>query len=429
MRGSAAIRRACLRASLWRVSGPGWTTREGLRWALAGVMATAAVLVAVLALPSPWNGWPIPDLQVYAEGARLLVEGADPYGRPLGMGNLPYTYPPFSLIVFLPLTVVTPGLLVLGVGNTALMGAAIWAVLRTYPARGMQLVGVTGSQAVLGAGVLLGAQFLQPVPSNTRLGQINVLLMSVICVDLLAVRARGRGILTGITAMVKLTPLVFVLYPLWSRQGRTLRNFLVTVAVCLALSLVVMWGITERYFSSGIVDQDLPGRTYPGVTWNQSLRGMALRIVAPGVLGPAPGVSTVPAELMWVCSAILVGVLLLLALRGLEVTKDQALGLSYLAVLGVLVSPVSWTHHWVWIVPLAAAAWWSARRFPLVAASVGVLAVTMIGEPWFVRNWMASQTLDPVAGLVVNNLYVWGGLLVLLTGAWYGLRGRTDGRV
>ena len=74
MRGSAAIRRACLRASLWRVSGPGWTTREGLRWALAGVMATAAVLVAVLALPSPWNGWPIPDLQVYAEGARLLVE-------------------------------------------------------------------------------------------------------------------------------------------------------------------------------------------------------------------------------------------------------------------------------------------------------------------------------------------------------------------
>ena len=66
---------------------------------------------------------------------------------------------------------------------------------------------------------------------------------------------------------------------------------------------------------------------------------------------------------------------------------------------------------------------------PANAASVGVLAVTMIGEPWFVRNWMASQTLDPVAGLVVNNLYVWGGLLVLLTGAWYGLRGRTDGRV
>ena len=202
----------------------------------------------------------MPDLAVYRQGVSLLLEGVDPYGRPLGIGQLPYIYPPFSLIAFLPLEILSPGVEMLAVLNTLLLGVVIWAVLRSYPRTGYaRFLGITAEQAVLGSALLVGAQWLQPVGSNIVLGQVNVVLMAMVVVDLLVVTPKWRGLLTGVAAMVKLTPLVFLLYPIWVRDRRTLANVIIASAGCLVLSVATMPGITVDYFAGGMLDQNCRG--------------------------------------------------------------------------------------------------------------------------------------------------------------------------
>jgi alpha-1,2-mannosyltransferase len=394
-----------------------------LLWSAALVAGLGAFLLALFRLPSPADQWPMPDLDVYAKGATLLLEGSDPYGRPLGIGQLPYTYPPFSLIAFLPLALFSPGVQAVAILNTLLLGVVIWAVLRSYPRKGcVRFLGITSGQALLGAAILVSAQLLQPVASNIALGQVNVVLMTLVVVDLLVVTPRWRGLLTGVAAMVKLTPLVFLLYPIWLRDRRTLSNSIIAIAGCLILSFATLPGITTDYFAGGMLDQNLPGSTYPGVVFNQSLRGFALRVLGPGPLETTPAGVTTKAEVLWISMSALVLALLYLALRGLDRVEDRALAIGYVATAGLLASPVSWTHHWVWAVPLAAAVASSVRRFPLVGLAIAVMTASMIGEPWFLRHWYDAGNFTSQVGALILNPYLWSGLLVLIAGAWYGLR-------
>lgn len=402
--------------------------RASFLWLAALVGVLTAFLLGLSRLPSPANQWPMPDLSVYRQGVIMLLEGHDPYGRPLGIGQLPYTYPPFSLIAFLPLALSSPGVESMAILNTLLLGVVVWAVLRSYPRAGSaRFPGITAGQAVLGALILVAAQWLQPVTSNTVFGQVNVVLMAMVVVDLLVVTAKWRGVLTGVAAMVKLTPLVFLLYSIWLRDRRTLANAIIASAGCLVLSFATLPGITVGYFAGGMLDQNLPGRTYPGVVFNQSLRGFALRVLGPGPLETTPMGATTTADVLWISMSALTLGLLYLALRGLDRVADRALAIGYVATAGLLVSPVSWTHHWVWIVPLAAAAASSVRRFPLVAFAVAMMVVFMVDEPWFVRHWYATGSLTSHVGALVLNPYLWTGLLVLMVGAWYGLRRGEEG--
>lgn len=402
---------------------------DGMLWtgALAGLLA--AVGVALWLLPRPVNLWPIPDLQVYQAGVKLLLSGSDPYAARLGAGLLPYTYPPFSLLLFLPLSFWVPKLQVIAICNTMLTAVVIWAVLRSYPAAGRQArMGVTAPQAVMGSLILIAVQVLQPVRSNTHFGQVNVILMACVVVDMLVMKPRWRGVLTGLASMVKLTPLVFVLMPLWLRDRRTVLNMAATTAACLTVSAVLLPASTWWFFTSGVFDDDRPGATYPGVSFNQSLRGLSLRLWRPGALQPDPAGSPTAATVTWLMAALLVLGLLVLALRGLDKNTDRGLALGYIATAGLLVSPVSWPHHWVWVVPLLTAAAASLRRFPWVAAAVALMVVSMAGDPWFVEHWFEAGSLSPTTAWLVLNPYVLAGLLVLSAGAWYGGRRSGNGQ-
>jgi alpha-1,2-mannosyltransferase len=250
------------------------------------------------------------------------------------------------------------------------------------------------------------------VASNIAFGQVNVLLMTLVLVDLLAVPQRARGVLTGIAAMIKLIPLVFVVYILWSRQRRTLTSFLLTCLVCAALPFVVIPGIARDYMGQGLLQSDQPGRTYPVPFTNQSLHAVAMR-----TLGPAP----LPVEALWiVLSAVVVG-LLLLALTGLR-RSDAALAICYVALAGLLISPVSWSHHWVWMVPLSTAVLCHYRRFPLLVAGVGLTLVVMVGEPWFLQRGADLSPDAPWRDVIWAHGFIVGGLLVLLIAAGYGVR-------
>ena len=379
--------------------------RDAAWGGVALVVLLAAVTATVLLLPPPMERL-LPDMTIWHEAVQLWMKGGNPYTSEFGLFGWPYVYPPFTLIVFAPLGIAMPPALYVALVNTALLGVTVWAVLHsTGPMRGPRLA--------LGAAVVLLAQFLQPVTSTNYFGQAGILLMAMVMADLLLVPARGRGVLTGVASMIKLTPLIFVLYFLWTRQRRALVTFFVTCGVTLLVCLLVMPDLTAYFFTRVIVPRDAPGRAsgiYP------SLNGlMVVRFGRAEVLGLP--VST----LAWLAACIVVLALLFLALRGLSRTTDMALGATYVGLTGVLISPLSWSHHWVWIVPLALCSALYLKRFPLLAAPTAVLVAIMLDPfPLAGRFGIPSEHFALLHWR--EPKYVVLGLLVLVAGAWYGLR-------
>lgn len=383
-------------------------------WLLAVALAAAALAVSLARLPNPPQWWPTPDLGVYSEGVRLLLEGQNPYGLPLGFGGLPYTYPPFSLLVFAPLAYFSPSLFVVATVNTLALAVAIWAVLRSAAPAPVPVLGIDAPHAAMGAGLLLAAQSMQPVAANITFGQVNVVLMMLILVDLLLVPTRFRGVLTGIAAMIKLIPLIFIVYLVWARQRRPTVTFLTTCLVCIVLPILLIPAVSRDYYSRWLFNPDQPGRTYPVPFTNQSLHAVAMRVFG----GPGAEV-----EFAWAILALLVFGLLLLSLSGLR-RSDSGLAVCYVGLAGLLISPVSWSHHWVWIVPLVAAALCSARRFPLLLVPLMGTVTVMIGSPWFLQMGATLPTDPPLTKVLWAHGYLVGGLLILMTAAAYGIRGR-----
>ena len=127
-----------------------------------------------------------------------------------------------------------------------------------------------------------GALALEPVWQNLTFGQVNLFLMLAVLVDLVRPERRWSGVLVGIAAGVKLTPLVFVvLLVLVGRRaaaGRAALAFAGTVAV----GFVAMPGSAATYWADGLVDAGRVGP--PALAHNQSVYGALTRLLD----GPPP---------------------------------------------------------------------------------------------------------------------------------------------
>jgi alpha-1,2-mannosyltransferase len=165
--------------------------------------------------------------------------------------------------------------------------------------------------------------------------------------------------LIGIAAAIKLTPAFFVVYFLARRQYRPAATAAVTFAVATGLAFALAPGDSVDYWQSAIFDANRPGP--PWFASNQSLRGALSRLeLAPGLTFGA-----------W---AVLVVAVLALAWFGARRTWDPGVALLVVAAAGLLVSPVSWSHHWVWVVPAVAV--WALRAYRRVVPVVLLLVTT-----------------------------------------------------
>jgi alpha-1,2-mannosyltransferase len=283
------------------------------------------------------------DSAVYRSGALALLHGEPLYdsmslSAEPSWARLPFTYPPTAALLFAPLgmfpTQVSWGLL----GALSLLGMAF--VIRTcvlaLPDRPSWL---TPGKATLVLSVLLLG--VEPVWRTLLLGQINLVLMALVVVDVLVLKgSRYSGGLTGVAAAVKLTPLIFVPYLLLTGRRADALRAVGTFLALQALMFVLIPHDTVRFWTHAVSD---PARTGP-IYWagNQSLNGLLLRItdLAPWSLRAAlvlGAVLAVPAAV---------------AVRRLHERGQDLAGLLVAAFFGLLVSPVSWSHHWVWVVPL-----------------------------------------------------------------------------
>ncbi|MEV5300289.1 glycosyltransferase 87 family protein [Amycolatopsis methanolica] len=311
-------------------------------------------LVPLLALVLGVVGWLLDwrlgvDSAVYRAGAITLL-----HGEPLYDANtlppepwwalLPFTYPPTAALLFVPLAIL-PVQIAWGV-LTAISVLAMALVVRVAigslptPPAVRRWWSSPARATLLFSLVMLG---LEPVWRTIFLGQINLILMAVVVVDVLVVTTRNTrwgGVLVGIASAVKLTPLVFVAHLfLTGRRREAFRAFGVFLGLQL-LMLALIPGDTIRYWTKTISDT---GRIGP-VHWagNQSLNGLMNRLTD---LAP------------WASKAAL-GVAALLAIPAVWLMlrfhrRGQALAaLLVTAFFGLLASPISWSHHWVWAVPL-----------------------------------------------------------------------------
>jgi alpha-1,2-mannosyltransferase len=362
--------------------------------ALMGLAALAAYVMPRLLAARPQ--WPMWDVDVYWWGGRQALRDATLYAA---HEPLSFTYPPFAAVVFALVggaaeIVLKISIIVLSLASVALLA---WLSVRDAGfSRRPDLAFAAGALALL----------TQPVTYTLHLGEINLILAGLITADLLRQHddAWWQGVATGVAAGIKLTPLIFVAYLLTTRRIRAAAAAVVTFGGTVAAGFVLLPAQSRSFWLRGVfLDQRRIGNTYNPA--NQSLAGMMTRL----------GGGLAAVHIWWVLAALVTGTGGLVIATILHRRGQRLAGLSCCGLTGVLVSPISWTHHWVWVIPLlvtmAATAW--RRRSLLWALATVALFTAFSGldpMPWPGHHPGLLRTLE-------SNLYVVCGLAVLVAAA------------
>ena len=331
---------------------------KGLLIAL-GVTALAFILI--------WPGFL--DLHVYRAGGYAWLHGIGLYSERFpdlvpGM-RLPFTYPPFAAIVFAPVW-----LLPWHVAKVLITAISVLGLLATTLAVSGRLYGRRSVAVVVGVGAAAAWAVFEPARQTISFGQINLILMGLVALDCLLPRTRWpRGLLIGLATAIKLTPAVFVLYFLARKQYRAAA---VTCGSFVGFGLFA-WALapsdTARYWFDSLLDPErIGGLAY---AFNQNFRAVLYRLLPEGTFQTA----------LWLTLVAVALALAWIGARRALAAGDQVGALLAIAVFGLLASPVSWSHHWVWIIPGAVVLVRLALRSGLgVRILVGlVLAVFAIG--------------------------------------------------
>ncbi len=408
------------------------------RWVTPASIAATAVLVwatgfFLVQLVSVHSGDPaFLDMLVYRAGGHAVLTGHSLYAPDFGAVNqspkgLPFTYPPFSALVFVPLAILPANLAkIMMVGLNAAAATILLVVILvavqnkwTRP-RGWRWL-IAPIPVKTGSAVLVAAvSFVLSVPvlGNFAYGQVDLMLAAAVALDILLPSVPWpRGLLVGLAAAIKLTPAVFVGYFLVTRQWRALAVSLSAAASAVALSWLVDPGDVSRYFHSTIFDPARIG----GLSFasNQSMLGVFERIPA---LDSMRGV-------LWVMATALVLALAIVAMRVAQRSADSVAAMLSAAFVGLLCSPVSWGHHWVWLsatVVYFLARWAASEGTRDFFGGLAVASVTL-AAPWiFLPDHNERERMWNPFEHLLGSMWALAAfsLLVLFATARTGIRGQ-----
>ena len=397
--------------------------REQLRSPRRVLLVTVPLLALVLAGLVVHTGGRHIDLQVYRLGVQAWLSGGDLYG-PLPETSahiaLPFIYPPFAALLMVPWALVswTAAWVSLLALSTLSLGATLYVVARRmWPAGGPGAALSVASIALpLALAVEPGKAIdfaatvpdprgpplgLEPVLQTIEFGQINLLLMALVAVDLLVERPRWpRGLLIGIAAAIKLTPAVFLLYLLLRRDFRASATVVVSGAVATAIGFLVAPAESWKFW----LDNPVSGVSGSPFFTNQTFQAVLVRA---GVDGPAGRIG-------WL---LLSAALLALAVPVIR-RAPAPLAMVATAGVGLLVSPTSWSHHWVWVAPallVAAATAWQARSGGWLLATVAMAAVFVVApHQWGLPRAGERELSWTPWQQVWGSTYVWFTVLLFV---------------
>ena len=355
------------------------------------------------------------DLHVYVGGAEMLDHPGKLYDYVYADQTpdfpLPFTYPPFAAVVFYPLQLLPFGFLAFlwQVGTIAALYGVVRISQRLLPRAGDYRI------AMLWTAVGI---WIEPLRSNFNYGQINVLLVLAVLCAVYSTRWWVSGLLVGLAAGVKLTPAVSGLYFVGARRWATAVFSAVVFFGTIAISALVVGDQTRYYFTELLGDAHRVGPI--GTSFNQSWRGGISRILGYDA-GYGPLVVT---------AIVVTAVLALLAWRAIGGAEDRLGAIVVVQLFGLLASPISWTHHWVWLIPLMIWLLHGPLRERLGARVLGWgwLVLTVIGVPWLL------SFAQPTIWQISRPWYLaWAGLIyivaTLATLAWIASTGSRRSRL
>jgi alpha-1,2-mannosyltransferase len=380
------------RVGLYAATGRRWLRK---RWAARVVWGVLLAEVGVLV----WFALSFQaiDFAVYMWGGREVTHGTQLYLASSGVNF--FTYTPLAAIVFAPITLVPTALAqvlweLVSVATLAVAGHAVLKLAGWRPTR-------TEVAALTAVSLLL-----EPVYHTLFNGQVNLILLAIVAVDVWRVgqgrRSGGLGI--GIAAAIKLTPAIFIVLFLLSRRTRAAVTATVTFLACGLIGFLATPHASWLYWTQRFYDT---ARVYPAYVANQSVYGAAVRIFG----GPGHvGLWYLPVTV--VVAVVGMGSAAVFARHG-----DWLRALAVTGVTGLLVSPVSWTHHWVYTIPALIALARDGRRTQIAAA--GAFVLFGLAPLW----WTPDSLFRPTYGFhgfvtVVANCYVAAGLAFLAYMAW-----------
>lgn len=359
--------------------------RDAVALVLVGAMALALTSVRWVE-PSSWI---FVDIDVFLRGGAAVRSGADLYAAPSGV--LPFTYPPVAALLFAPLSLVN-ALAVKWLWTATSLAAYLVVALVT--ARAAAPNGPRSRRWAQAAVMVALAGALEPVTRTFVLGQINLILAALVLLDLFVVPARYRGVLIGLAAAVKLTPAYFAIHLLVTRDWRSFARFMGAFLGSAALAWVILPSASRRYWGGGVLNLDKFGG-YALLPMDQSLRACLVRL-GPGWAAP---------QVLLPLTAGVAALSIVAAVR-LVRRRQPLAAVTCLAAGSLLVSPISWTHHWVWVVPALAV---MARRGWYAAV------VVTVGEMFLPPMWAADATARiPVVHQVCTDAFALSAVVYLL---------------
>jgi alpha-1,2-mannosyltransferase len=332
--------------------------------------------------------WYMIDLQVYRWGGEATWHSPSALYTGDYKGFLPFIYPPIAAQVFSVLAHLGMPTLRFLAWSTSMAAIFIsvwisWGLLGVP--RGSVRVAATLSLSAL-------ALWLEPVQQTLSFGQVNLLLMVFVLGDLaLSGDRRFKGIGIGFAAGFKLTPALFIGYLLLTRRYRAAAVATGTFLATVGLGFVLLPHEAKQYWGGAF---NVGTRVGQGFVSNQSISGELWRLVSPQQV-----------NLYWLPPAALIGCAGLFVASRLSAHGLELGGILVCAGTMLLVSPISWTHHYVWVVPALVLftdrvwrmrAWWAWGCY---AAAVALFFA------WLMRI-DGSGRYDPRAPLVPTGL-IW----------------------
>lgn len=366
------------------------------------------------------NGMNLVDLHVYVDGAAALADGHlydYTYSEHTPDFPLPFTYPPFAALVFYPLHFL-PFAVVAVLWQLATIGA-LYLVVRMcvellLGSRTAWTVGLGSRWTAVALIWTTVGMWTEPVRTTLDYGQVNVFLVLGAMVAVRSTRWWLAGGLVGVIAGIKLTPAVTGLYFLLRRRWKDAIAAGATFGGTVVLCYATINAQAREYFEHLLGDATRIGPV--GSVWNQSLRGALSRIAG----------HDVGTGWAWLLAVAVAAVLAGFAWRALG--PDDLLGtLVVVQMFGLLLSPISWSHHWVWLIPMLV---WlvhgplSNRRGSRILAGCW-LASMLVGVPW-----LLSFFQDTIWDFSRPGLLAWLGAVNVLGAAaffgWVIFAGRRD---
>lgn len=354
----------------------------------AGLILVVAATLAVTVKATLWSPLePMQDLGVYREAAHAVLDGRPLYEA--AGDRLVFTYPPFAALVSVLLT---------PLGDRAadivwaLVLAAVYAAL-VRAAFTRALARVDAGWRPLALGGLTAALILtQVMTENLIYGQVNIVLAALVVADLLVDHPRWpRGALIGIAAALKLTPLIFVAYLLVTRRWRAAGVAVTTAVGCTALAWLVVPSASSTFWTSALFDTTRVGDV--AHAGNQSLLGVLDRVL--------PAVAARP---LWLLGAAAIGAFGLWRAAEAHRRNNELAAIAVVGLVSVLVSPISWIHHLVWVTFALGVLAGDLRSKARVAVAVAVTLVLTQRLPWAGATIEAENRPGPALGALAQLL-------------------------